>query len=291
MKKMITSKLNLLNVLMLIPLIIFGFYKNGISLYLKNYVGVIEALKPIILIFMSISGCFLGSIIKEKRKNGKITLAYVTKCKEELIESIIFACILPIKSSPVIVFLINILVFRFIDTKKINRPAFMYLIVSIINRFLGLNIFNNAYELSNTLNYNNVDLFLGYGAGGICSTNIFIILISLLALSFNKLYKRDISLSAVLTFTVLILLHKIIGVAYTEIFSALFSYNILFAFVFMAPNLHTSAYTVKGQVLSGILIACLTFALSFITPYNSAIIAILCISFISSVIDRIYVIK
>lgn len=291
MKKVLTRRLNLIYFVTLLPLILFGLYKNGIDLYIKNYVNFTQAFKPFILIFISVSGAFIGSIIKERKTNKKIDLTYITKCKRELIESALFACILPIKSSPIIVFLISFLTFYLIKRDKINKPAFMYIIISVINRLLSLNIFLNAYELSNTLNYNSLDLFFGLGAGGICSTNILIISMSLLILSFNELYKRDISYSALLTYFIIVSGYKMMSGAYTEIFTMLFSYNTIFAFVYIAPIISSSAYTNKGQVLSGILIALITFALSFITPYTSSLVAIFIISLISNILDRIYIIK
>ena len=36
----------------LIPLIIFGFYKNGISLYIKRYINLLEMFKPLLFILI-----------------------------------------------------------------------------------------------------------------------------------------------------------------------------------------------------------------------------------------------
>jgi len=44
----------------LIPLILFGLYKNGISLYIKGYVGIYEMIRP--LLFVIIGG-ILGIIV------------------------------------------------------------------------------------------------------------------------------------------------------------------------------------------------------------------------------------
>lgn len=291
MKKVLTRRLNLLYFLTITPLILFGMYKNGIALYAKNYSSLIESLKPFILVFMSMSGAFIGSFINERKKSKKIDFSYITKCKRQLLESILFACILPIKSSPVIVFFLSFLTYLFIKKDKINKPAFMYIIISIINRVLSLNIFLNAYQINNTLVYDNMDLFFGLGAGGICSTSILGISMALLILSFNELYKRDISYSALITYAIIVLTYKMYLGAYTEIFTMLFSYNTIFTFVFIAPLISSSAYTTKGQVLSGILIAIITFGLTFVTPYSSSMIAIFVVSLMSNILDRIYIIK
>ena len=67
----LTSRLYLTYILTLIPFILFGLYKNGYELYKKDYINLLESLKPLILIFMSIVGTILGILIKTHRKTKK----------------------------------------------------------------------------------------------------------------------------------------------------------------------------------------------------------------------------
>ena len=48
-----------------------------------------------------------------------------------------------------------------------------------------------------------LDFFLGLGSGGICSTSILLTTIALLVLSFNKLYKKEIPIAAIIIFIVI----------------------------------------------------------------------------------------
>jgi len=266
------SKLNLTTLITLIPLILFGFYKHGIYLYKKEYIDLFGALKPLIIITLSVVGALLADVIKE-------------------LESIILAMVLPIKSSPVIVFIIVTLVNLFLDKIKINKIALMYLLLALINSLLGLNTFQNTYELTNSLNYDGFDLFLGFGSGGICATSILLITASIIILSFNKLYKRDLVVSSIIVFILLGTIPYMISEEYSEILKFIFGYNILFSFVYIAPNLLYSTYTLKGQILSGIVLAFLTYFLTFVTPYNAVFISIIIVSLLSGIFDRIFVIK
>jgi len=44
----------------LIPLILYGFYKNGINLYIKNYIGLLEMFKPLLFVLI---GALIGIIV------------------------------------------------------------------------------------------------------------------------------------------------------------------------------------------------------------------------------------
>ena len=290
MKSLLNKSLNNITTISLILLILFGFYKNGIFLYTKNYVTFLEMFKPLLLIFMSISGSVLGSFIHEHKKQKGIKLEYIDVLKTDIIESTILACVLPISTSPIILFIVVLIMYLIKDKYKFNYLALLFVIISLINRLLGTNVYENVYELSTVLNYNRIDLFFGLGSGGIASTSIVLIIGALIALSFNKLYKKEVAISSILTFIVITLLLSVIGNNYSGIFKTLFSHNILFALVFVAPITLYSCYTTKGQVLSGIIIGISTIVLSYYIPYESVFVSIFLVSLIKNIIDRIFVI-
>lgn len=289
-KKSLNTRLELMYLIALIPLFLFGFYKNGISLYYKDYINYLNMFKPIIMLLIAVSGAIIGCLIREKTKE-KITFKTLVRCKSDILEALLVTCILPIDTSPLVVLLVTFLSTLFLKKVKFNRIALMYILIEGINVILGLNEFRNAYEMNTVLNYNGLDLFGGLGPGGIFSTNILLIVIALVFLSFNKLYKRELVYSSLGTFLLLGIVPFMIKEQYTNIFPYIFGYNILFVLVFIGPNVCSSSYTVKGQVLSGILTGILTYAISFLTPYTAAIIAVLLVSLASGVLDRIFVIK
>lgn len=289
-KKNISSRLYLMYAICLLPLIIYGTFKNGINLYRKDLVDVLGMLKPLILLGMGISGALLGGIIRELKEN-KHSKDLIEKCKGNIIESVLLVCILPLKSGPIITFLVTFIFSLFFSKLKINKIALMYLVVEGINVILRLNAFSNPYLDNTLLKYDGIDLFWGLGLGGVFSTSILFILIGFVLLCFNKLYKKEMVISSLITFLILGIVPYMIMGNYDKIFPYIFGYNILFILVFVGPNLYSSSYTIKGQILSGILIAILTYLLSFITPYTSAILAVLIVSLLKGIIDRIFVIK
>lgn len=290
-KRSLNTRLYLMYFIALVPLLLFGLYKNGILLYKKGLVDGITSLKVPIVIAMGIIGAFLGALLREKKKGKTVDVGILNKCKVDVLEAILVVAILPLKSSPIVVFLVTFIFSIFHKKISINRIALMYIVIEGINVLFGLNTFTNAYELSTAANYDGIDLFFGLGSGGICSTSILLILLALLFLSFCKLYKREVAYSSLLAFLALSIGSFMILGKYTEIFPLIFGYNIFFSLVFIAPNLYSSSYTVKGQIMSGILIGILTFIISFFAPYAAVILAIAFVSLINGIIDRIFVIK
>lgn len=274
----------------LVPLIFFGLYKNGIDLYKKGYVDLLTSIKPLVILLMAIIGALCGAILREKKK-VKLDAVLLNKCKGDVVEAMLVASILPLASSPLIVLLVTFLFSLLFKTLTINRIAIMYIVIEGLNVILGLNTFLNIYELNNVLNYDGLDLFWGLGCGGIFSTSILFIILGLIFLSFNKLYKKEMVYSALFSFLILGVVPYMVMGKYEEIFPLIFGYNILFVLVFIAPNLYSSSYTTKGQILSGILIGIITYLLWKVTPYTAAILAVLIVSVINKIIDRIFVIK
>lgn len=290
MKRLLNKNLNLIVCMNLILLIIFGFYKNGIFLYQKGLISLFEMFKPLLLILICISGASLGSFINEWRRQKKLNLDYLERLKSIIIESVILSCTLPLSTSPLILFIIVLCFYTVFGTIKANKIALLFLVVTIINRLIGINNFENVYELSTELNYNALDLFLGMGVGGIASTSIILTIISLLMLSFNRLYKKNIAFSSIVTFVMFTLIIAIFKNTYAGLLTTIFTHNILFAFVFALPDMQSSCYTTKGQILSGIIIGILTTIISYFLPYEGVFIAILFVSLIKNILDRIFVV-
>lgn len=290
-KKSVFNRLYLMYFAALVPLILFGLYKNGVRLYQKDLVDLLNMFKPLIILFMGAFGALAGSVIRELKRGEKLDFSIINKCKGNILEAILAVAILPLKSSPLIVFAVTFAVSLFLNRLKINRIVLEYIAIEGFNVLFGLNNFLSAYDESTILNYDGLDLFFGFGPGGIFATSIFLICIALLILSFSKFYKKELSISSIVTFLILGIVPKMIVGNYNEILPYIFGYNFLFILVFIGPNMYSSSYTVQGQVLSGVLIGILTYGLSFLTPYTSAVLAILIVSLFKGVLDRIFVIK
>ncbi len=275
----------------LVPLIIFGFYKNGIELFQKGHVGMFEMFRPILILASGIIGAVAGSFLREWQKDAKFDRALFDKVKGDVVEAVLVVAILPIASNLLVVAGVTFLSSLFLEKLSLNRIALMYVAIEGINVAFGWNEFANAYQASTVLNYDGYDLFFGSGVGGLFATNVFLIALGFIFLSFNKLYKKEMVVASVATFLLLgIVPHMVMG-QYEAICPFIFGYNMLFVLVFVGPNLYSSSYTVKGQVVSGILIGLITYGLSFVTPYTAAILAVLATSLIKGILDRIFVLR
>ncbi len=277
----------------LVPLIVYGFYKNGFKLFLKGIVGVDGLFRPMLILAACLVGSLFGGFLREWFKNRKSDkkINFINSLKGNVVEAVLVAAILPINTQLSVAVLVPALFSLFFDKLKLNKIALMYIAIESINVFLGLNNFDNVYEASTVLNYTGVDYFFGSGTGGIFSTSILFIIVGFIFLCFNKLYKREMVVASLLSFLLLAVGSCMIRGAYSEIFPFIFGYNIMFAFVFIAPNLYSSSYTVKGQITSGILIGVGTFIIFYFTHYTAAVLAILIVSVFKGVLDRIFVIK
>lgn len=275
----------------LFPLIVFGLYKNGVSLYFKNVGEFGDVIKPFLLLAMGLIGALIGGAIREWRKISKVNKPLIDKLKCDIVEATLIVAILPIDSNPIIIFMTTFISSLLLENFKLNKVALMYIVIEGINVLLGLNNFDNIYEANTVLNYDGFDLFFGSGSGGIFSTNVLLITIALIFLSFNKLYKKEMVYASLITFLILGIVPNMISTHYELITPLIFGYNILFILVFIAPNLYSSSYTMKGQITSGILIGILTYVLSFWTPYTSAILAVIATSILKGILDRMFVIK
>lgn len=289
--KKITSRLNLLYIISLIPLVLFGIYKNVIFLSSRSDISFPLSLKMIAIIFMSISGAVLGISLKKLKKNKRVTLKDIYDNRELLLDALLMSMMLPLKTSPFIPFIVTLAISIIKIKGKLNKCALMYLIVFLINEILHLNVFDITVDFSNPIALRWTDLIFGLGEGGIGATSIVLILVGLVILCFNPIYKKEIAISSIITFSLLVIVPDMISANYSDIFKMLCGYNALFSFVFIAPSLKYSAYTTKGKVLSGILIAVLTYFLILLVPYAASMISILLINLVTPIIDRIFVIK
>ena len=289
--KKITTRLNLLYIIALIPLLLFGSYKNIVFLSNRSNISLLMSLKMLAIIFMGISGSIIGISIKSLKKNKKITFKDIYNERELLIEALLMSMMLPLKASPFILFVVSFILSLINLKVKLNKVAIMYLIVFIIDEILQLNTFDIAIAFKNPIALRWTDLLIGLGEGGIASTSIILILIGLIVLCFNPIYKKEIAISSIATFSLLVIIPNMISTTYGDIFKMLCGYNALFSFVFVAPMLRYTAYTTKGKILSGILIAVLTYFLILLVPYAASMVAILLVNIITPIIDRIFVIK
>ena len=273
--------------LSLIPLIIFGFYKNGINLYIKKYINLYEMFKPLLLIFIGFLIGIIVNIIYGKIKKDKNKIKDIIFSSFHPLYGILIAGSISINTN-ILLFIIATFITLFISkflTLKINYIALTSIIILFIMNIANKFTFLNLYELNNNFKLTTLDYLLGRGSGGIITTNILLLLVGFIILYNLKTYKRLIPILSTIVFLSLSIIYLVYHNNIGNIFDMLFTNGILFSYIYIATDSVSSSYTKKGIIIYSILIGIVTFLLYLINPPLSSIGAILIVSIINSLID------
>ena len=282
------KKISLTYMLSLLPLILYGFYKNGIYLYIKKYISLPKMFKPLLLILI---GFLIGASV------NIIYLKLIKKSKDNIID-IIFSSFHPIYGiliASIISINTNILLFSVVSfavlfiskfiNNKINLISLSSLIIFFIMNILNKFTFMNIYEQSSSFKMNAIDYMFGRGSGGILTTNILLIVLSFIILYNSKVYKKNIAIYSSSVFILLTTIYCILTKNIGNIMNMLFTNGILFSFVYVATEPVSSSYTKYGKEIYGILVGILTFIFNLINPALSSLGGILIASIFNSLID------
>ena len=281
------KSISLYHMLALIPVIIYGLYKNGIYLYMNKYIGLSMLFRPIIILF---SGFCIGAIVNiiyEKLiKRNKDTLLEIIFSSFHAEYGLILGC-LCMPNTNVLIFIPTVFVCLFISkflNNRINTIAFSFIVFFLISKFVSSVDYNNIYESSKIFHLTFMDYMIGKNAGGLATTHIILILVGLVFLALTNNIKKNIAISSLSTYIVLIIIYCI--VKNESILESIFITNYIFAFIFVATDTVSSSYSNKGTVIFGILIGVLTFGITFLYKPLAPFIAILIASIFNNLIDR-----
>ncbi len=272
-------------ILALIPLLIFGFYKNGILLYQNNLINLKSLFIPLYFYFISI-------IVA-------IAITYFTKenFKENLLICLLCSASISLNTNmiiyPILLFVL-LFIIKFLNTRKnifFNSTALirMFLILALLlNSYSYLNI----GEILNKFNYNAFDNFLGFNIGGIATSSLFLVIISFIILSFNKYYKKEVAIFASLSFILTSLVCFFI-IKNNSNLSLLLNGTVYFSFIFVGADFKITPYSKKGMILYGIIIGISASLLSLVLNFNevgyiSIFIASLIIPLINTLNNKKY---
>ena len=149
----------------------------------------------------------------------------------------------------------------------------------------------NTYD---KFNYNLFDIFLGYGIGGVASTSLIVLIISLIILLFNKYYKRYIVLTSTLSFLLIMFIFIFLG--NTNYLNIILNGYVYFAFVFVGADLYNSPNTNKGMLIYGLIIGILSAIFTILfnfyeAPYLSILISSMFIPLLNKLDNNKYLQK
>ena len=282
------KKISLTYLISLFPLILFGIYKNGISLYIKGYVNLTGMFKPLLFVIIGAVIGILVNIIYEKIQKNNRSIGELIFSSFHMIYGILIACISSINTNLVLFSIVTFIVLfisKFIKYNKFNVIALSSLIIFFIMTLLNKFSFLNSYEASTNFNMNAIDYLFGKGSGGIFTTNIILLCISFIILYLNKAYKRIIPIYATIIFAIFAFVYSLLTNNISSILEILFTNGILFSFIFIATETTSSSYTRMGQIIYGIFVGILTFGLYLIKPELASLGAIFIASILSGLID------
>lgn len=264
--------------LALIPLLLFGFYKNGILLYQNGLIQEIEIFRPLYFVVVSLGvGFAVAKIMRDEVKNNLLLSLIVMASMSLNTNLLIYAILL----------FVLLFIVRFIQLKV----KFSFNEGAIIRLFLVLSLIINAYSYFNIaekldkFNYDLFDVFLGFGVGGMFSTSFLAICISMVILACNKYYKKIIPLMAIFAFFLVSTIYMVISKNY-DYLSFLFNGTVYFAFVFMGADKNVSPYTKKGMAIYGFLMGLGVGVLAIFWRFEGVFLGIFLVSLLIPLINN-----
>ncbi len=262
---------------LLLPFMLYGFYKNGIHLYRKDLVSMVMMFKPLYLVLISIIISIIFSLIKKKG-----FFSYIL-----LINILISLVVMP--NINLLVYVTSLIILNIIFCfLKINIVPVFMIIVFVYELITKHYTFLNTLELSVEHKYSILDYLIGQGPGGISNTLWLFSLLSLVVLCFKYSYKKHIPISGIITFYILLIIYSIIT-RHVNL-DLYMNNNFLFASVFIAPLLMFSPYTKGGCYLYGIILGILSFICIFLDLNIGIYFVIFILSLLHKLFDKIFII-
>lgn len=264
-------------IFLLIPLILYSLYKNGYLLYQKELICFVSIFKIIFLILISV----VIKIVIDYIKHKKIILDY------NLLYVILIALCMPYNINiliyTVLFFILYILSIYLDKYIKINKVCLISLIIILINGIIFDFSYLNPLEKNYSFNFTVIDLLMGRSVGSIGTTSAIFVIVAYLYLLNNFYYKKNIPLAINATYLILYLIYLLI---FKD--SAFLLHNeLIFASVFVATIPEFSPYNEKMQLLYGVLIGLLSFAITILVhPYIAPYLSILIVSTINLLVVR-----
>ncbi len=268
--------------LAIIPLIVYGIYKNSLIISNSDYFGKIVCLIVI--------GLGIGYVVEFVYQVLYLKKPFTDYNKFIPLYSLLICMVVPIDCNYAFLILIlfaSLLIVKFLklDT-KVNCLAGIIILLIIVLQLFSLDKFANSYEIAREMKLSYFDLFLGRSMGGVLTTSNLGCLIGYVSLISTPVYKKEIPFY-ILVGTILCLLgYSLITYDYSlwKIFLSGFTF---FGAIYIAPETFSSSYTKKGKIIYGLLIALLNFILlSLFKIYYSIFIAILVVSLGAKIIDK-----
>lgn len=260
-------------ILLLIPFLIYGFYKNGILLYKGEYVNIFYMFKPLILTIIAILISYLFT--KYKKENFISYRLYLN-----ILSSLIVLPNTNIFIYLIILFLVNIL-YTF---KKINISLITILLLIIVSMIFSKYSFLNVYEESVNHRYSITNYLFGNGSGGISNTLFIYSILVFIYLICDFSYKKHIVVTSLTVYYILLIISFVLFKKFD--YNLLLNNNLVFSFIFLNTISIFTPYTKGGCYLYGFILGLISFCFSFIDINLGVYLISLILSFTSLYFDK-----
>ena len=261
-------------ILLLIPFLIYGFYKNGILLYKGEYVNIFYMFKPLILTIISI---LISYLFTKYKKEDFISYRLYLNILSSLI-------VLP-NTNIFIYLIILFLVNRLYTFKKINISLITILLLIIVSMIFSKYSFLNVYEESVNHSYSITNYLFGNGSGGISNTLFIYSILVFIYLICDFSYKKHIVVTSLTVYYILLIISFVLFKKFD--YNLLLNNNLVFSFIFLNTISIFTPYTKGGCYLYGFILGLISFCFSFIDINLGVYLISLILSFTSLYFDKL----
>lgn len=245
-------------IICLLPLYLYGFYKNGILLYSKDYISFLGMFKIVYLLILSVGAYFITNKILKKEFRFDLTF----------LSLFLIPLFMPLSINLFVYFGI---LFIFLLFRKYYNVALVILVLSFFGKFDSLIDDTSIYSFTTW------DYLWGRNIGGIASTSIVLGIIIAIVLAFTNNYKYLISIFGLLSFSILGILFK----DYTFLLNG----NAILTILFIATISDKSPVLKKYMIIYGLLIGVLGFIfMKVFNPYYGMVLSATIISIIYDIL-------
>ena len=262
----------------LIPIIIFGWYKFGYLDYSKNLVSLVSSFKVGWLLLINIIITYLMQLIVK----DKYPYYYY--------EVVLLTLLLPIRI-PYLIDILVVLIYnifrKHLNHYHFNSVAIFKLIITLILMMMGKNNYLSLYQEQVASIYKTSDLIWGASIGSIGSTNLVILILSYLLLCNVDIYKKDIPWYALLGYSLALGIYGFINNNVIDLIKLTLNSTVIFSFIFISTINISSPVGKKLKRIYGLLVGIISFIFLQINPYDAAVIAVVISNLICNFIYEI----
>ena len=262
----------------LIPVVIFSWYKFGYLDYSKNLVSLVSSFKVGWLLLINIIiTCFIQFIVKDK---------YPYYYYEIVLLTLLLPIRIPYLIDILVVLIYNILR-KHLNNYHFNSVAIFKLIITLILMVMGKNNYLSLYQEQVASIYKTSDLVWGASIGSIGSTNLVVLILSYLLLCNVDIYKKDIPWYALLGYSLTLGIYGFINNSIIDLIKLTLNSTVIFSFIFISTINISSPIGKKLKRIYGLLVGIISFIFLQINPYDAAVIAVVISNLICNFIYEI----